>query len=149
MIPIPHDFLEFLSCLSDHEVKFLLIGGYAVAYHGYVRTTGDLDVFVECSPENAQKLVAACRTFGLGSPVTVDLFLTPGNIIRFGVPPMRLEILNDISGVSFEECWGSHDVLRFREVEIPVITIEKLLQNKKASGRQKDVLDLQMLQDKE
>lgn len=148
MIPIPHDFLEFLSCLSDHEIKFLLIGGYAVAYHGYVRTTGDLDVFVECSPENAEKLVAACGGFGLGSSVTLELFLTPGNILRFGVPPMRLEILNDISGVSFQECWESRDVMKLREVEVPVIGIQKLLQNKKASGRQKDLLDLQMLQDK-
>lgn len=147
MIPIPHDFLAFLSCLSSHDVKFLLIGGYAVAYHGYVRTTGDLDVFVDCSQENAEKLVAACEEFGLGASVSLELFLTPGNILRFGVPPMRLEILNEISGVIFQECWDSREVLKIRESEIPVISIQKLLKNKKASGRQKDLLDFQMLQD--
>ncbi len=145
MIPIPHDFLAFLRCLSEHRVKYLLIGGYAVAYHGYVRTTGDLDVFVECSPENAEKLLASCAAFGLGSTVSLELFLTPGNILRFGVPPMRLEILNEISGVSFDECWDSHQYLSVRDMEIPVISIGKLIQNKKASGRQKDLLDLQML----
>lgn len=145
MIPIPHDFLAFLNCLSEHRVKYLLIGGYAVAYHGYVRTTGDLDVFVECSQENAEKLLVASVAFGLGSTVSPDLFLTPGNILRFGIPPMRLEILNEISGVSFQECWDSHEYLNVRDIEIPIISIEKLIKNKEASGRQKDLLDLQML----
>ncbi|MCH8511064.1 MAG: hypothetical protein LAT83_05370 [Kiritimatiellae bacterium] len=133
--------------MTDHRVKYLLIGGYAVAYHGYVRTTGDLDVFVECSEENAEKLVDACVAFGLGSTVNPALFLTPGNILRFGLPPMRLEILNEISGVSFEECWDSREVLKVGEMEVPVMSIGKLMQNKEASGRQKDLLDLQMLRD--
>ena len=146
MIPIPHDFLAFLKCLSEHRVKHLLIGGYAVAYHGYVRTTGDLDVFVECSTENARNLVSACVDFDLGSSVSEDLFLVPGNILRFGLPPMRLEILNEISGVTFGECWDAREYLEVHKVRIPVISIDMLLQNKKSSGRHKDILDLQMLQ---
>lgn len=148
MIPIPHDFLEFLRLLDQYNVKHLLIGGYAVAYHGYVRTTGDLDVFVEASEENARKLMQACIEFGLGSSVTESLLMEEGNVLRCGLPPMRLEILNRISGVSFEECWESRDFLPMKGVNIPVINVEKLLKNKKASGRTKDLLDFEMLEDR-
>jgi len=135
--------------MSKHDVKFLLIGGYAVAYYGYVRTTGDLDIFVEDSPENAKRLVAACHEFGLGETVVDALFLEPGNIVRFGAPPMRLEILNQISGVEFFECWERRNVLSLSGVEVPIISYEELLKNKRASGRTKDLLDVEMLSDSE
>ena len=145
MIPIPRDFLDFLRLLSAHKVKHLLIGGYAVAYYGYVRATGDLDIFVEASEINAERLVLACREFGLGDAVTKGLFLEEGNIIRFGSPPMRLEILNEISGVSFQDCWDGRNQFEIDGLEIPLIGSRELIQNKRSSGRAKDLVDAEML----
>ena len=106
MIPIPRDFQDFLRLLNAKSIKYLIIGGYAVAYHGYVRYTGDLDVFVELSAENAAKLAAALREFGFNLPrVKPALFLQKGKIIRMGSEPMRREILNEIDGVSFQACY--------------------------------------------
>jgi hypothetical protein len=125
-----------------------LIGGYAVAYHGYVRATGDLDIFVECSSENAESITKACQSFGLGNTVTPDLFSESGNIVRFGLPPMRLEVLTEISGVNFKECWENRETLVVRNQHIPVICLKDLLENKKKSGRTKDKLDIEMLRGK-
>jgi predicted nucleotidyltransferase len=106
MIPLPRDFRDFLRLLNANGIKYVVIGGYAVAYHGYVRYTGDLDIFVELSDENAQKLSVALREFGFNLPrVRPALFLKKGKIIRMGYEPMRLEILNAIDGVTFEECY--------------------------------------------
>lgn len=148
MIPIPKEFLHFLKLLDQEKVKYLLIGGYAVAYHGYVRATGDLDIFVLCTPENAESISRACRTFGLGSAVIPALFLEPGNIVRFGLPPMRLEVLNEISGVNFQDCWENREIFRVEDQEIPVIHLEDLIKNKEKSGRTKDKLDVEMLRQK-
>lgn len=149
MIPIPRDFQEFLKLLAQHKVKHLLIGGYAVAYHGYVRTTGDMDVFVEASEVNALRLARACKEFGLGAAVKDSLFLEAGNVVRFGAPPMRLEILNQISGVAFTECWEDRELLRLGDLDVPVISAKHLIQNKRASDRAKDRLDVEMLADKD
>lgn len=145
MIHLPPEFLEFLKLLNRNEVKYLLIGGYAVAYYGFVRATGDMDIFVECSNDNAEKLARACHDFGLGSAVSSETFLEPGSILRFGVPPMRLEILNEISGVGFNECWGERDALHLPEVDVPIISLNRLLQNKRASGRPKDLVDIDQI----
>jgi predicted nucleotidyltransferase len=146
MIPIPRDFQDFLRLLNEGEVKYLVIGGYAVAYHGYVRYTGDLDIFVELSPENAQKLVTALREFGFDLPkVKPALFLRKGKIIRMGYEPMRLEILNEIDGVSFEECYRQRRVATLGGLRVNFIDIEKLLKNKRASRRAKDLADIEAL----
>jgi len=145
MIQLPPDFLDFLRLLNRHKARYLLIGGYAVAYHGYVRATGDIDVFIHRSRDNAHHLINACRDFGLSEGITPDTFLEKGRILRFGLPPLRLEILNEISGVTFEECWDHHEILTVEETIIPVIGLHDLLRNKSASGRLKDQLDLDML----
>lgn len=137
MIPIPKEFLHFLKLLDQHKVKYLLIGGYAVAYYGYVRATGDMDVYVECSSKNAQSIVKACQVFGLGEAVTPDLFTESGNVVRFGLPPMRLEVLNEISGVKFQECWKNRESLVIKDQNIPVICLKDLLKKKKCPGEPK------------
>ncbi|MEX2381110.1 MAG: nucleotidyltransferase, partial [Opitutales bacterium] len=142
----PPDFLDFLRLLNREKVKYLLIGGYAVAHYGYVRATGDMDVFVDRTAENATRLSAACRLFGLGDEWEATDFLEVGVILRFGLPPLRLEILNQISGVTFEECFYQHSTVDVEDVTIPVISLERLLKNKEASGRDKDLLDLRRLQ---
>mgnify|MGYP002395898276 CR=1 FL=1 len=146
-IRLPHEFLTFLRLLNQSGSKYLLIGGYAVAHYGYVRATGDMDVFVECSKENARTLTDACKEFGLGDSVSEETFLVPGQILRFGLPPMRLEILNEISGVSFEDCWKSKKELQVEGITIPIISLEDLLKNKRASGRTKDQIDIEQLTD--
>lgn len=142
-IRLPPDFSEFLTLLTQHEVEYLLIGGYAVNLHGYVRATGHMDVFVALSPENTARLVAAFHAFGLTS-MTVDM-VQPGKVLRMGVPPLRLEVLNHISGVTFEEAYAAREQMEVDGLSIPVISLHHLRQNKAASGRPKDLGDLSEL----
>jgi hypothetical protein len=146
MIPLPRDFQDFLKLLNAGRIKYLVIGGYAVAYYGYVRYTGDLDIFVELSGANATKLVSALREFGFDLPqLKPALFLEKGRIIRLGHEPMRLEILNEIDGVSFHECFRHRRRSRIGGLSINFIDLPQLLKNKRASGRQKDLADVEAL----
>jgi hypothetical protein len=146
MTPLPRDFQDFLRLLNANRIKYLVIGGYAVAYHGYVRYTGDLDIFIELSVPNATKLVAALRNFGFDLPqLKPALFLQKGRIVRLGYEPMRLEILNEIDGVSFEECYRHRRRSRVGGLSINFIHLSHLLKNKRASGRQKDLADVEAL----
>jgi hypothetical protein len=145
-LPLPSDFKEFLRLLNSTGVEYLLIGGYAVSLHGYVRTTNDLDIWIKISPENAAKVEEALRGFGFGGAgVKRDLFLTPDNIIRMGVPPLRIELLTAISGVDFDSCYGEKQTMNLGDVTVPVISLSRLRQNKAASGRAKDLADLEGL----
>ncbi len=143
---LPPDFKEFLKLLKEHDVRYLLIGGYAVGYHGYPRATEDMDIWVAVHPDNAEKLVATLKAFGFDDPnLTPALFLQMPKIIRMGFPPMRLEISTSISGVEFDECYQSKIVAKLDDVEVNIIDLENLKKNKKASGRAKDIADLEEL----
>ncbi len=143
---LPPDFKEFLKLLKEHDVRYLLIGGYAVGYHGYARATEDLDIWVAIHPDNAQKLVNVLKEFGFNHPdLTPDLFLQSPKIIRMGHPPMRLEITTSISGVEFEACYPLRVVDVLDGVEVSLIDLKNLKKNKKASGRAKDLADLEKL----
>jgi hypothetical protein len=123
-----------------------MIGGYAVANYGYVRATNDLDVWVKTSPDNAVRIDHALRQFGFVTPaLTPELFLVPNNVVRMGVPPIRIEILTSISGVEFESCYAEREVIRFEELTVPVISLARLRENKAASARAKDMADLENL----
>ncbi len=131
---------------NSHQVKYLLIGGYAVGYHGYPRATGDMDLWVAIHQNNAEKLVTALKEFGFNTPqLSANLFLTENQVIRIGVPPMRIELLTTISGVSFDRCYSGRIVDVIDDVEVHIINREHLKQNKQASGRYKDLDDLQHL----
>ena len=146
-IPIPNDFKEFLKLLNVHEVRYLLIGGYAVNYHGYVRATADMDIFVKPDKRNAERLVAALIEFGFDvEDLSTGLFLNPDNVIRMGVPPLRIEIMSSITGVDFEECYENRIVDQSDDVTIHLISLDKLKKNKHAAGRLKDRNDLEHLQ---
>ena len=143
---LPIDFKEFLKLLDSHQVKYLLIGGYAVNYHGYPRTTADMDIWVAIQKENAEKIVNALREFGFdNSELTADLFLQQNQIIRMGIPPIRIELLTTISGVSFDECYSERIIDTIDGVKIQIISIKHLKLNKRASGRHKDLDDLEHL----
>lgn len=145
-IHLPNDFKEFLKLLSSQRVEYLLIGGYAVGYHGYPRPTGDLDIWIAVSPPNAEKIVTVLREFGFGVPeLSTELFLKKRKIIRMGVSPLRIEITTTISGVKFNECYANRIVDTLDGVEVNLINLNHLKINKKASGRLKDLNDLENL----
>jgi hypothetical protein len=122
------------------------VGGYAVAWHGFPRATGDMDVWVAVDASNAARLVDAVREFGFDLPdLTPELFLRPDRIIRMGVPPLRLEILTGIDGVTFDECYASRQSVIIDGVEVDVIALDDLKRNKRAAGRHNDLNDLENL----
>jgi predicted nucleotidyltransferase len=132
--------------LNENQVEYLLIGGYAVSYHGYPRATGDMDIWVAMRSENAQKIVAALRDFGFNLPqLTPQMFLRPNNIIRMGVVPFRIEILTSIDGVDFEKCFRERVSDVVDGIEVNIISLENLVLNKSSTGRAKDQNDLDNL----
>jgi len=145
-IRLPLDFKEFLQLLNAHHVEYLLIGGYAVGYHGYPRATADMDVWIAIHPQNAEKIVAVLKEFGFDLPeLSADLFLKEDQIIRMGVPPVKIEIATTISGVTFEECYTERVVDVLDGVQVNLIDLKHLKINKKASGSHKDLNDLENL----
>ncbi|MGH8021092.1 MAG: nucleotidyltransferase [Opitutaceae bacterium] len=143
MIPIPRDFREFIALLNEKRVRYVIVGGYAVAYHGHPRTTGDLDVFIELSHKNAALMLAVFREFGFATDeLAPEFFMGKGQVVRLGREPLKLEILNDISGVSFGECWENRVRVRFDDLRVNFIDLTRLLANKRASGRPKDMIDV-------
>lgn len=146
MIPLQHDLKEFLRLLSDHHVEYLLIGGYAVSYHGYPRSTADMDIWIETSPANAQKVIAALEAFGFGgTSISPDPFLLPDQITRMGIQPLQIEILTTISGLNFADAYARRVVDVIEEVPVSLISAADLKANKRASGRLKDLADLDNL----
>jgi predicted nucleotidyltransferase len=148
-IPVlARDFKEFLKSLNSNRVEYLLIGGYAVGIYGHVRATNDLDIWVNVTPENAARIHHALHEFGFAETLlTSDLFLTPNNVVRMGVPPIRIEILTSISGVEFESCYAEREMIQIDDLVVPVISLARLRGNKAASGRAKDLADLENLTD--
>jgi hypothetical protein len=145
-IHLPPDFKEFLRLLDVHKVEYLLIGGYAVNYHGYPRATADLDVWLAMQPANAERMVAALKEFGFDLPdLSPELFLRPAQIIRLGVPPVRIEIATTISGVDFAECQARRVEDTLDGVPVHVIGLDDLKRNKQAAGRHQDLADLEHL----
>jgi len=145
-IHLPPDFKEFFRWLNHHEVEYLLVGGYAVGYHGYPRATMDVDVWIAQTPENAQKVVAALEDFGIGSDVLVPkLFLQQDKIFRMGLPPMRIKILTSISGVDFPEVYEKRIEDELDGIPVKLINLHYLKLNKRAAARVKDLADLEEL----
>ena len=143
---LPPDFKDFLKLLNLRQVEYLLIGGYAVSYYGYPRATGDMDVWIAIHPQNAAKVVEVLKDFGFNvDNLSVDLFLQQNKVIRMGVPPLRLELLTTISGVEFADCFEGKLVTEIDGIEVNLISLKHLKLNKKASGRFKDLNDLENL----
>jgi hypothetical protein len=140
------DFREFLQYLNEHRVEYLLIGGHAVAFHGYPRATGDMDVWVAVNEENARRMVSALRAFGFDLPeLSPGLFLREQRIIRMGIEPNRIEIQTGISGIEFSQVYPRRVVAELDGVSVSIIPLDDLKKNKAASGRYKDLADLENL----
>jgi hypothetical protein len=141
------DFKEFIQSLNDSDVRYLVIGGYAVALHGYPRYTKDIDVWIELSPENAAKMVKALEQFGFGSLglQAVD-FLVPDQIVQLGYPPSRIDIITTPPGVEFEICYAARVEVEIGNVTVDFIDLENLKRSKRAAGRLQDLADLENLE---
>jgi hypothetical protein len=140
------DFKEFFELLSEEKVEYLLIGGYAVAYHGYPRYTADIDIWINPLRENLELLICALRRFGFKSqPFTVETFLGKEKIFQFGVPPTRIDLITFVPGLEFADCYPKAEQMILGGLKILVIDRESLVKNKRACGRPKDIVDLEEL----
>ena len=141
------DFREFLKSLNLNGVRYLLLGGYAVIHYGYRRVTDDLDVWIAVDRENAERVSQTLREFGGFSPgqVKARMFLSAGKVFVFGREPVRIDILTAPSGLDFEACYSRRNEVLWDGVKVPLISFDDLKRNKKASGRAKDVADLENL----
>lgn len=145
-IELHPDFKDFLRLMNSYNVRYLLVGGYAVGYHGYPRATGDMDIWIEKSESNAKKVTSAFREFGMpNQAISEDLFLEANKVIRMGVPPVRLEIITNASGVDFNECYINREAIEIDDILINFISLHDLKKNKQAAGRHKDLEDLEHL----
>jgi hypothetical protein len=145
-IRLPADFRDFLRLLNSHRVEYLLVGGYAVCYHGHYRNTGDIDFWIAVHPENAAKLVKLIREFGFDVPdLSEELFLQKGRIIRMGIEPVRIELLTEISGCEFTDCYGRKIEATIDAIPVSIISLPDLLKNKLRAGRVKDLDDASKL----
>jgi predicted nucleotidyltransferase len=145
---LPADLREFLKLLNVVRVEYLLIGGYAVGYYGYPRATADMDIWVAISDQNAHKLVRVLKDFGFRVPnLKPEVFLGKDRIVRFGEPPLRIEILTTISGVTFDTCFARRSRVKLDGLRVNLISLDDLKKNKAASGRAKDLDDLQALEE--
>ncbi len=138
------DFKEFIALLNKHDVQYLVVGGFAVAIHGYPRYTKDLDIWVALSMENAVKILSALDDFGFGEfNLTAEDFTEPDQIIQLGFPPNQIDLLTTLSGVDFSSCYGTRLVVDFDGVDIVIIDRENLKKNKLATGRPQDLADVE------
>jgi predicted nucleotidyltransferase len=145
-MPLSKDLREFLALLNSNEVEYLVVGAFAVAYHGFPRYTADLDLLVRPTAENADRTIRALAQFGFGSLgiLSADIH-TPGMVVQLGVKPNRIDLLTGISGVTFEEAWASRREAELEGVAVQFIGCEALLLNKESTGRAKDLGDAEEL----
>ena len=144
---INKDFREFIKLLNSNNVKYLVVGGYAVAFHGYPRYTKDMDIWIWINENNAKQLIKTLEEFGFSSlGLKKEDFLKPEYVIQLGYPPNRIDILTKISGLEFEKCYKSRVKTNMDGITIDFINLENLKKNKKAIGRFKDLADLENLE---
>lgn len=144
------NFKDILSAFCDEKVEFMVVGGFAVAFHGYLRSTGDIDLWIRCSAENAKRVWKALQEFGAPLfDLTLDDLQTPGTVFQMGVIPTRIDVILKIDGVDFDDAWKDHTMIGVEDMSVPVIGKEHLLINKKASNRPKDQNDILWLESEE
>ena len=142
---LPVDFKEFLELLNSNNVQYLLIGGWAVGFHGYSRFTADMDIFIGLSEENISSLKQALHEFGVPE-FDKSMLTTKGNVFRIGSTPLRIEIINEISGVDFNNAYKNREFVDLEDqLRISVISLDDLFKNKSSTGRARDKADLEEL----
>ena len=148
MVKLNQDFKEFLKSLNDHEVRYLLVGGYAVGFHGYPRYTRDLDFWVEAEALNAERLIEALNDFGFSKVgLTAHDFIQANNVIQLGYPPNRIDLITSLTGLVFSECYSKRAVAVLDGVKTTILDLESLKLNKRSIGRHQDLADLERLEE--
>jgi hypothetical protein len=141
------DFDEFIESLTAHGVEFLIVGAYALAFHGAPRFTGDLDVWIRPTEPNAARLLSALRAFGFPAlELTPSEVANPRRLLQLGVEPVQIHVMSAISGVVWEDAWPERVVGRFGRSEVPFLGRESFLRNKRAAARPKDLADIDALE---
>lgn len=144
------DFIDFIELLNLHHVDYMIVGAHALAYHGRPRHTGDLDIWIKPSNENASKMVAVLNDFGFGSlGLKEDDFLKDNYVTQLGYPPLRIDILNAISGVEFDQAYKNKVEGEIGDLKINFINVDEFIKNKEATGRKKDLGDIASLKKNE
>jgi hypothetical protein len=142
----PRDFCELLECFNANRVRYLVVGAYALAFHGVPRMTGDLDLLLDPSPDNADHVMQALTAFGFGDVgLEAADFQKTDVVVQLGVPPARVDLLTGISAVTWSEAWRGHVEGEFGGVPVGFLGAAELRTNKRATGRQKDMADLEAL----
>jgi hypothetical protein len=140
------DFKELLSFFNERRVEYLVVGGYAMSAHGHPRYTGDIDLWILASPENAGRVMGALSEFGFGSSGLSEAdFQKPEQVVQLGYPPCRIDLMTDVDGLTFSECWPRRVEVDIDDLKIPTIGLSDLILNKEATGRLRDLADLEML----
>ena len=142
---LPEDFKEFLKLLNSNKVQYLLIGGWAVGFYGYSRFTADMDIFIGISEENISSMKLALHEFGVPE-FDRSMLTIKGNVFRIGRAPLRIEVINEISGVDFDDAFSNKEFIELEDqLRIPIISVEDLFKNKSSTCRAKDKADLEEL----
>ena len=137
-IQLPPDFKEFFTLLNLEKTQYLLVGGDAVIHYGYVRSTGDMDIWFNPSPENAQRLVRVLSQFGFSEGSLIpERFTETGKVFQIGIPPLRIDLLTKITGCDFASCYAKRSVVELDGVEVPIISLDELKANKRSTGPHK------------
>ncbi len=140
------DFEDFIVLLNQHGVDYMVVGGYALAFHGKPRHTGDLDIWIDMSNENAEKMIQVIDKFGMASlGMERSDFLKEGGIAQIGYPPLRIDILNEIDGLGFKEAYPNKLIIDVEGLPVNYIGLNDLIKNKQASGRKQDISDVNEL----
>lgn len=146
MAKLQTDLKEFIGLLNSRKVEYLVVGGHAVAFHGHPRFTGDIDFLIRPTSPNAQRVLGVLEAFGFGSlGIAAEDLLQPGQVVQLGHPPNRIDILTSISGVDFDSAWQSRVHAFIDDEPIDFLGRDELLRNKRASGRPKDLADIDKL----
>ena len=143
---VQQDFKELLALLNEHKVEYVIVGGYALAFHGAPRYTGDMDIFVKNHKQNAKRILAALKDFGFGSlELSIDDFEQPNMVIQLGITPVRIDIITSLTGVTWEQVYSNRVKGKYGDVPAEYIGRGELVANKRAVGRKRDLADLEAL----
>ncbi|MCX5636484.1 MAG: hypothetical protein NTX52_02165 [Planctomycetota bacterium] len=143
---VQKDFRELLALFNKHKVEYVIVGGYALAFHGAPRYTGDIDILIHPDTVNTHRILAALDEFGFGSvELTAADFQKPGNVIQLGVPPVRVDIITSLTGVSWEDACAGRIQGKYGDIPVHYIGRKQFISNKRAVGRKKDLADLEAL----
>jgi uncharacterized nucleotidyltransferase DUF6036 len=145
MTTLPKDFKEFIKLLNKNNVRYIVIGGYAVVYHGYVRSTNDIDIWIDIHKDNIKKAIKALDEFGFSSLNINVADFSPNQIIQLGYPPNRIDLITTPAGVDFETCYESKEQVTIDNIAVNIIDLANLIKAKRASNRTRDLADIEEL----